>query len=495
MDWRVVNRGIALVGFGFLVSCENQGKASSQSSADASTDSQETVAALFLPQDGNRIKVRWGEAASGKRNWDGFVDTELHTDCSFRRAMDGELRCLPYGISLASHYADPNCATPAIVIGHAECEPPEFIIRSDNGNSCMTRERIYRRGKKISTVYVRTYPSGMPSECNPSPQFSTSAAFELGEELPVGRFVKAVDVPPQKTDLSAAIELSIRHAEDGFRHLASYYNMATQTECNMYSANQVDHYHCYPQLARALGYAFSDDQCQKPSAYFVPACEAQPTLAILSIPKTCPTQYQLFSMGPRVDKLFAMTEGICNAMTATTGRQYHSDLQAVSASGYPLIAYRMEEHAGARLLRRSGGGTTAGQRSVTRAWYDTLRKEVCYPVQSSTGKTRCIPAYSTFQGFYSDAACTRLLWRTAPDLCSPNYVVRWDYQSCPVGALVYKVGSNHTQPVYQMVSYKYGNNLEAECELREKPVAGESFQALTAIPETEFAELTLISPP
>jgi hypothetical protein len=44
------------------------------------------------------------------------------------------------------------------------------------------------------------------------------------------------------------------------------------------------------------------------------------------------------------------------------------------------------------------------------------------------------------------------------------------------------------------VNNKYGDSLEAECELREKSVAGESFQTLTVIPETEFAELTLHSP-
>lgn len=494
MDYWALNRGVILGFILLLASCEKQGGSSYQNPSprlDASADG--AGAAPFLPQDGTRIKVRWVEAASGKRNPDSYVDTKLHVNCGFRRAMDGELRCLPHGFSLASHFADPNCATPAIVVGHAECNPPEFILRSDNSNSCMTRERVYRRGKKIPTVYIRTYPTGMPSECNQSPQFATSAAFELGEELPVGDFVKAGNVAPPKTDTSAPIELIIRTAEDGFRGLVSYQNMATETECNNYPTNQVDHFYCFPPVARIPENSYSDEGCQKPSAYFIPACEAQPTLAIQAIPKTCPTQYQLYSMGPRVTKLFSTTEGVCGAITATAGRQYHSDLQVASPSPYPILEFQIEDYPGARLLRRTGG-SVPGPRAVTSVWYDTLRKEGCTPAQSISGKTRCFPSPSTFQGYFADATCTRPLWRTGVDLCTPNYVHRWNYSTCPASLELYKVGSTYTQAVYVLVNNKYGDSLETECELREKTVAGESFQTLTAIPETEFAELTLHSP-
>src|SRR5690606_31668279 len=70
----------------------------------------------FLPlyENGSRLRaVSLGEIGSSARRLMAWYDTELETECSFGRAEDGELRCLPARQSLAAGFLDAECMEPA----------------------------------------------------------------------------------------------------------------------------------------------------------------------------------------------------------------------------------------------------------------------------------------------------------------------------------------------------------------------------------------------
>lgn len=71
--------------------------------------------APFLPlyENGRRLRaISLGEAGSKSRRLMAWYDTELETECTFGRAEDGEIRCLPVRQSLGAGFLDAECTEP-----------------------------------------------------------------------------------------------------------------------------------------------------------------------------------------------------------------------------------------------------------------------------------------------------------------------------------------------------------------------------------------------
>jgi hypothetical protein len=460
------------------------------------------AAGVFLPREGTRLKIRWIEAPGGTRVFGGFRDSQLRVDCSFRRAIDGELRCLPTAFTLGNDFADASCTSPAVVMGDADCQAPEYIRRTDSTNACLGRERIYRRGEAITQVFTRTTPTGMPPVCSPIGVQTTSAAFRLGAELPVAMFVKAVDVPPPAGGPGGPLDIIMREAEDGARIDSGWQNTARDAACSLVDTAPDGRRRCLPPLATLSSVTYSDASCMQAAAFFVPACREQPSHVVEPVPQSCPTRYTVKEVGPAAPTVYAKaaatppaTGSFCGVTAPTAGNQYHTLGAAVAPDGFPALDAATQEVAGARLHARLTGPAT-GRRIVLPEWFDTTRNEICVWTSFGNGKHRCAPRASSFDWYYADGSCTRPLWRTGPGACSTTkYVLLWDRDNiCPARARVHGVGAIHSGPVYRLYAINDVMPATLECQPLESSVPGETYNSLTPIAEDEFPEVTVREP-
>ena len=111
---------------------------------------------------GSRIKARTISTADGAKAFAGFYDTNLSLPCSFNRATDDSLRCLPAVTAYAGTYwGDSNCSTTPLAYSLG-CVST-YASRAESTSTCVdvggytnyARTHIYSVGNTFAgTVYV-----------------------------------------------------------------------------------------------------------------------------------------------------------------------------------------------------------------------------------------------------------------------------------------------------------------------------------------------------
>ena len=146
---------------------------------------------------GTRIKARVISTADGAKAFAGYYDTTLSTACSFQRAADDTLRCLPTTNSyLGTFYADSGCSTP---LAYATGCAPTYAYQTEATTTCV--DTGYGGSSARYHVYTVGAPfagqawSGTPGACN-----MTTAPYPLysvGSEVPASSFAAgSVDIAP-----------------------------------------------------------------------------------------------------------------------------------------------------------------------------------------------------------------------------------------------------------------------------------------------------------
>lgn len=144
----------------------------------------------FLPlyENGTRLRaVSLGEAGATERRLLIWYDTELNTECRFERAEDGEIRCLPWGQTLAPGFADSACTQAVfydpLVVPCADV--PTYRRESVGAGSC-AGNRVFRLERLALT---EVYHESCPAE----PQVLPAGASVWRDQEVVGpeRFVRA----------------------------------------------------------------------------------------------------------------------------------------------------------------------------------------------------------------------------------------------------------------------------------------------------------------
>jgi hypothetical protein len=69
---------------------------------------------MALYESGTRIKAKIGRTADGAKQWSGWYDSDLGTDCAFGRAPDGKSRCLPTMATNPGYFEDASCKKPIL---------------------------------------------------------------------------------------------------------------------------------------------------------------------------------------------------------------------------------------------------------------------------------------------------------------------------------------------------------------------------------------------
>jgi hypothetical protein len=479
--------------FIILIGCKGSGAAPDVDGGPAADAKAPMDPSFVTAVDGSRIKARWAQTGEGQRIFVAWYDTMLKTDCSFRRAADGEYRCLPLGFLLATtpvDYADPACTAPAAVFAEASCDPPAFIRRPDTTNSCESRERVYARGERIADGVAFWRPDGPTGECKPGGVLETSAAFRLGGELPVSMFVKG------KTALSPAAAPGLAVApfeiEDGAKGF-TWLHPRTGTQCTFWALDD-GRSHCFPQTGSLSTVSFAEATCAQPAAYFLSACGA-PEVLLLPNTGTCPLTYTPHALGPRLDTVYRITNGTCGASAATIGNEYHTVGDPAAADDFPPIEY-VNEDSGGRLRRRLSP-VAGGRKVVAGTFYDSSRQETCVLFSFGPGKFRCAPSGAARLTYYfADSQCTQPLLAQPTEACAPRYAFRYDNTVCPARALFYTVGPAFTGQPYVQTNFRDDTRATLECRAATAVYtpASLTLYSTTDLPEDQLAELQRIDP-
>jgi hypothetical protein len=148
---------------------------------------------------GSRIKARTISTTDGARAFAGFYDSTLATACSFGRAADDAVRCLPTSTAYAgTYFSDSGCAVPlAYSAGCADA----YAVRAETTNSCVdvgygavgTRTHVY----PVGAAYAGTVWAGTPAACNMTPAPASFTLYSLGSEISADTFATgSVDIAP-----------------------------------------------------------------------------------------------------------------------------------------------------------------------------------------------------------------------------------------------------------------------------------------------------------
>lgn len=142
-------------------------------------------------QSGSRLKVKVRVGSDGSRSPGGWYDSQLNTDCVYRKTADGSRRCLPEG-RVASHYLDDSCTQP--VVTQSTCDPLQFALVSDDIDGCGDSWRAYPLAAAVTPATV--YAKNGAGDCS-STTVPQGSLFATGAEMPASMFVsETIEIEP-----------------------------------------------------------------------------------------------------------------------------------------------------------------------------------------------------------------------------------------------------------------------------------------------------------
>jgi hypothetical protein len=120
----------------------------------------------------------------------GWHDTERDTDCTFARASDGKLRCLPTGAQATLFHTDDACKSPGVVavLDKVPCTGPPRFARVAT-SACAPTSRLFELGaqkRDLTVASIETAPGHCPTQ-------AVTNALDATEVDPAG-FVEGVAV-------------------------------------------------------------------------------------------------------------------------------------------------------------------------------------------------------------------------------------------------------------------------------------------------------------
>ena len=454
------------------------------------------TAGIYTPADGTRLKVVWTEGSDGQRSFVGFRDTHLGADCSFARAMDGELRCLPYDLFVPeslTEFADAGCTVPALSAVRISCPGGPFARRRDASNPCQPRERVYRLAEKI--VENRTYVRAASGACAATAVFPGEAAFRLSDELPPAMFVKGRFVPePAKP--GEPLQLVVLETEDGAR-VDDHFRAIAGHDCSLAILSD-KRVRCVPSAATVSTVTFADAACGRPAAFYPSGCGPAPAVARQNVataltPGACTNVSTISDLGPRLDMLHrpgTTGAGSCEALAVPQGFEYH----ALGTEAPPERFQSLEEITERSTHRVWRTRLTApGGRTVGFGWFDGERQARCFRA-SLDGKQRCGPSGPRLSVYFADDRCSQPLLRATRGACLSQFAYGADDNTCPVTDRLYSVGAMHTGDVFQKVYRRGATSSTVECIFASSVAPTDVFHSVTPLPSDQFPEMKLVEP-
>lgn len=449
-----------------------------------------------IARGGTRLRVRWTEAEGGAQLFRGFYDIVLKTPCSFRRAADSQMRCLPEGFEhygqgairvIPAYYEDAACSRRVAHVSVGCAVHPYVVLNERPANTCQYQARIFERGAEVNagTVFEDV---GSCKKATPGPETRT---YLTGQEVPPDRFVRALP-----RELSGTLAKVMLEAEDGAHVFQTWrWNGA---ECGRLELSDGSE-RCVPRVPALLDIFYADNQCTQPSASFSYICPEIPM--VVRQTSTCPPRTEYLLLGePRSSGYFKSTPAVgsgetrtCTAIrlppTATYG--YAPVTGPVDPRAFPQLESRPDE-AGPR-VRLLYEMAQDGQRRP-QTFFDSQRNEPCSPTQMGPD-LRCAPRkLAVLTNYFEDPECKRAL-ASGPAGCPPRYAYRYSVPGCGDSVRYLRVGSEFKggQPFEQISVFDPMSGWQHVCRPRTLP-SSSAYYTTEEIPDAAFPLLRYIEP-
>ncbi len=150
---------------------------------------------------GTRIKARVQSTPDGAKAFAGFYDSTLATPCTFNRAADDAVRCLPANVAYTGTYWGDSGCTTLIAYSTTGCAAT-WASKYETTASCVdtgvytssARTHVYSIAGAYSGSMVWV---GSPASCTMTTPPAGWAFFTLGSEVPASTFsAGSVDIAP-----------------------------------------------------------------------------------------------------------------------------------------------------------------------------------------------------------------------------------------------------------------------------------------------------------
>ncbi len=108
-------------------------------------------------QSGTRLKLQYYAGADGSKQVAGMFDSQLNVPCSFGKASDGVIRCLPAPSTTtvtaitANLFSDAKCSQPVgVTTSPCSQTPSQISVTVTDTNSCTATTTIYQAGPQFT---------------------------------------------------------------------------------------------------------------------------------------------------------------------------------------------------------------------------------------------------------------------------------------------------------------------------------------------------------
>ncbi len=353
-----------------------QGDGPTYGDASASfTDADESAPDDSTARSGSRLKLRRLTNGAGSGMALDFWDMDLDVSCSFREAVDGQVRCLP-----------PAQHTEELRFSDAECGHPVYKAQFGCGLRFardLDTEAFYEKTDAPAIMSGREYYRAA-GECIDGGIGAEGDYFEV-ESFPVTNFVLGELVnEPRSGDLIARyIE-----GEDGSRFL---YETRHATRGYVCSFDENAGYCLPPRSHIEIDFAyFENDQCTNP-AYGLYVTEQPPPLLAVPVGAGCDRQWEYHERGTTLtaSTLYRMDdEEGCVDATLNSSVNYFRPGPRRQPSDFPM-AYVHHSGEGDLLARRWTDANGAPLQEV-HEYLDLRNDETCTPTQGPDDRNYCL---------------------------------------------------------------------------------------------------------
>jgi hypothetical protein len=341
----------------------------------------------------------------------GFYDTELETDCSFRAASDGSLRCLPFydipkPLIAPQLFRDAGCIE-RVAIGDPDCVAARdsFVEEFEPIDCQGGRVRVYRAALLDDGEALFSNASG---DCVAQGATNEVYRYFSVEELEPETFVGAeLEVLPSPSRLSVERRL----AEDGSYQVLSLADPEVNADCRVFE-DEDDRSICVPRPEwSGRDYRASDDECSVPLS--LQACQEPLYIVDLDVDTD---EYVFFEAGP--EHTGAVYGGVGACELVEDEGPFYTIGDAVPVSRFAEVTSR---YAGTGRLRHrvyldsagselAAGAAVGSEIQSVGGLFDTEFDDTCTLRRYTDLELYCMPDSMTMESinnlYYTDSGCT-----------------------------------------------------------------------------------------
>ncbi len=366
---------------------------------------------------GDRIRKVARRHGDGSSEFVRLHDTDFGETCTFSRAGDAAVRCLPAvdGAPFAEgavRYSDKLCATPIAQLAApvGEVLPTHMRELVPAADVCAGSVSLFHvLGGELAiapdTVIFQLVGETCTAVAAPVADF-----FAITEELPPTAFV---DGTQTYTD-SGRIRLAQVDGVDGSRLCGAQSPLIDRDlgdhPCQL-EPSEDGSLRCLPEDVGPAS-AFSDELCATPIEVALVDAECNPGAAYVTdaAGAACPLLRRVRALGGALPgPVFQLTD-VCAAIAA--GPVAHEIGASVSPFSFAELAPRSDAPSGGDRLARVDLVTDDGLRLFAGRWIDTQLEHPCAFARAADGSDRCLPLDSPTEltaravSLFTDAACT-----------------------------------------------------------------------------------------